>query len=197
MKTADRVIGWLLVASTAMHCVGCLFAFLHTNADLLLWTEGVGIGGFLLAAANLLRVNRPDDRGLAWVSAAGCVAWAMIAVAFGVGIGTFSIRARWDTRSARWRCSGSACGQRWGRLMFSLSGNHDTKASGNESPCLPQAGFPSETVQAVPALLIKNRPMWRTVCQPTPANEALQQCGPHANTSPDFLRLPDDGMYAT
>ena len=87
MKTVDRVFGWLLVVATAMHCVGCLIAFLHTNPDMLLWTEGAGIGGFLLAAVNLLRVNRPVDRGLAWVSAAGCVAWAVMAIAFGVRIG--------------------------------------------------------------------------------------------------------------
>ena len=87
MKTVDRVFGWLLVVCTAMHCVGCLIAFLHTNPDMLLWTEGAGIGGFLLAAVNLLRVNRPDDHGLAWVSAAGCLAWAIMAVAFGLRIG--------------------------------------------------------------------------------------------------------------
>lgn len=87
MKTTDRVFGWLLVVSTAMHCVGCLIGFLHTNPDMLLWTEGAGIGGFLLAAVNLLRVNRPDDRALAWVCAAGCIAWAVMAIAFGVRIG--------------------------------------------------------------------------------------------------------------
>jgi hypothetical protein len=87
MKTTDRVFGWLLAVSTAMHCVGCLIAFLHTNPDMLLWTEGAGIGGFLLAAVNLLRVNRPDDRALAWVCAAGCIAWAVMAIAFGIRIG--------------------------------------------------------------------------------------------------------------
>ncbi len=87
MKTVDRVFGSLLVASTLMHCVGCLMAFLHTNPDMLLWTEGAGIGGLLLAAVNLLRVNRPQDYALAWVSAAGCVAWIILVVAFGVRIG--------------------------------------------------------------------------------------------------------------
>ncbi|HTZ89989.1 MAG TPA: hypothetical protein VMA71_06600 [Alloacidobacterium sp.] len=87
MKTVDRVFGWLLVVSTLLHCIGCLVAFRHTNPDMLLWTEGAGMGGFLLAAVNLLRVNRPEDRGLAWVSAAGCVAWVVLAISFGLRIG--------------------------------------------------------------------------------------------------------------
>jgi exosortase/archaeosortase len=32
---------------------------------------------------NLLRVGRPADRTLAWVSFAGCVGWVVVAVAFG------------------------------------------------------------------------------------------------------------------
>ena len=87
MKAIDRTFAWLLVIANTMHCLGCLKAFLHTSPDLLLWTEATGIMGYLLPAVNLLRVNRPGDRGLAWVSAAGCVGWIVIAVWFGIGMG--------------------------------------------------------------------------------------------------------------
>ena len=49
--------------------------------------KDLGRWGYLLPAVNLLRVNRPGDRGLAWVSAAGCAGWIVIAVWFGIGMG--------------------------------------------------------------------------------------------------------------
>jgi hypothetical protein len=87
MKTVDRTLAWLLVAATLLHCIGCLKAFLHTNPDMLLWTEAAGIMGFMVPAVNLLRVNRPNDRGLAWVSVGGCIGWLIVAVWFGIGLG--------------------------------------------------------------------------------------------------------------
>jgi hypothetical protein len=87
MKTVDRVFGWLLVVSSLLHGIGSVVALLHVNPDMLVWAESGTLAGLLVAGLNLLRVNRPLDRGLAWVSAGGCVGHLMVAVAFGVRIG--------------------------------------------------------------------------------------------------------------
>lgn len=92
MKTVDRTLSWLLVVATVLHCIGCLMAFLHTNPDMLLWTEAAGFMGFMVPAVNLLRVNRPNDRGLAWVCVGGCIGWLVVAVWFGIGLGKLDVR---------------------------------------------------------------------------------------------------------
>jgi hypothetical protein len=82
MKTVDRVFGWLLFLGGIGHGLGCLKAYGH-SPELLLWSECATLAGWLLAGLNLLRVGRPADRALAWVSFAGCLAWVVVAVVFG------------------------------------------------------------------------------------------------------------------
>jgi hypothetical protein len=82
MRTVDRVCGWLLYLGGIGHGLGCLKAYSH-NPEMLLWAECTTLAGWLLAGLNLLRVGRPTDRALAWVCFAGCLAWAVMAVAFG------------------------------------------------------------------------------------------------------------------
>jgi len=82
MKTVDRIFGWLLLLGGFGHGLGSLQAYGH-KPELLLWAECTTLAGWLLAALNLLRVGRPADRTLAWVSFAGCLGWAIMAVAFG------------------------------------------------------------------------------------------------------------------
>jgi hypothetical protein len=82
MKTVDRICGWLLFLGGIGHGLGCLKAYGH-SPELLLWSESATLAGWLLAGLNLLRVGRPADRTLAWVSFAGCLGWVVVAVAFG------------------------------------------------------------------------------------------------------------------
>ena len=82
MKTVDRIFGWLLVVGGILHAVGAWNAF-HARPDVLLWALTGSLAAFLIAALNLLRVDRPHDRPLAWLSLAGSLAW--LAVAFTVG----------------------------------------------------------------------------------------------------------------
>lgn len=82
MKTFDRVLGWLLFLGGIGHGLGSLKAYGH-SPELLLWAECTTLAGWFLAALNLLRAGRPTDRSLAWVSFAGCLGWAVFAVAFG------------------------------------------------------------------------------------------------------------------
>jgi len=52
-----------------------------------LWALSGSLAALLVAALNLLRVGRPTDRPLAWVSFAASVAWGAVTVGFGAAIG--------------------------------------------------------------------------------------------------------------
>lgn len=89
MRTLDRVLGWLLVVNGLLHGLGSWTAY-HHSPDLLLWALSASLAALLLAALNLLRASRPQDRPLAWVSLGGCVAWIAVALGFGQVIGNAS-----------------------------------------------------------------------------------------------------------
>jgi len=82
VKIADWIFGWLLFLGGIGHGLGSLKAYSH-SPELLLWAECATLAVWLLAALNLLRASRPEDRPLAWVSFFGCLAWGAAAVAFG------------------------------------------------------------------------------------------------------------------
>lgn len=86
MRTVDRVFGWLLFLGGIGHGLGSVRAYAH-KPELLLWALCATLAGWLLAALNLMRVGRPADRTLAWVSFFGCLAWVAVAVAFGRLVG--------------------------------------------------------------------------------------------------------------
>jgi hypothetical protein len=82
----DRIFGWLLVVGGLLHAVGSWHAF-HDDPPQLLWALSGSLAALLVAALNLLRVGRPNDRPLAWVSFAASVAWVAVALGFGAVIG--------------------------------------------------------------------------------------------------------------
>jgi hypothetical protein len=86
VKTIDRVFGWLLVVGGLLHAVGSWAGF-KNKPEILVWALCGSLAALLLAAMNLLRVNRPQDRGLAWVCFWGCLAWILVALGFGASIG--------------------------------------------------------------------------------------------------------------
>jgi hypothetical protein len=86
VRTLDRVLGWLLVVGGLLHGLGSWRAY-HNSPELLLWALSASLAALLLAALNLLRAGRPNDRPLAWVSLGGCVAWTAVALGFGQVIG--------------------------------------------------------------------------------------------------------------
>ena len=88
MKTLDRIFGWLLVVGGILHAVGAWNAF-HATPDVLLWALTGSLAAFLVAALNLLRVDRPHDRPLAWLSLAGSLAWLAVALTVGKLAGNF------------------------------------------------------------------------------------------------------------
>ncbi len=86
MKIIDKVFGWLLVVGSLLHAIGSFAAYKYVP-ETLLWALSTSLAGLLLAGINLLRVGRPGDHTLAWLSFAGSVAWIIMALAFGKLIG--------------------------------------------------------------------------------------------------------------
>ncbi len=86
MKMIDRVFGWLLVVGGLLHAIGS-WTVLKDKPGELVWALSGSLAALLLAALNLLRVNRPQDRSLAWVCFWGCLAWILVALGFGASIG--------------------------------------------------------------------------------------------------------------
>jgi hypothetical protein len=82
----DRTFGWLLVVGALLHAAGSWHAF-HNHPPQLLWALSGSLAALLVAALNLLRVGRPTDRPLAWVSFVASLAWLAVAVGFGAVMG--------------------------------------------------------------------------------------------------------------
>jgi hypothetical protein len=77
----DRIAGWLLLIGALLHGYGSYLAYPSLSSNLI-WAWSGSVAALLLAAINLLRVNRPDDRPLAWISLTGCLLWMGIVGGF-------------------------------------------------------------------------------------------------------------------
>lgn len=86
MNAVDRTFGWLLVIGSLLHIIGSIEAY-RNRPETLLWALSASLAGLFLASLNLLRVGRPGDRMLAWISFAGCLGWLAVVVGFGEVIG--------------------------------------------------------------------------------------------------------------
>ncbi|HEV2273874.1 MAG TPA: hypothetical protein VGR96_06890 [Acidobacteriaceae bacterium] len=75
-----------MVISAFLHGFGSYQVY-RGQPMVLLWAESAGLAEVLLAALNLLRAGRPEDRPLAWVAAAGCSVWLGAVGVFGHLIG--------------------------------------------------------------------------------------------------------------
>jgi hypothetical protein len=85
----DRTFAWLLVVGGLLHAGGSWRLF-HNDPSQLLWALSGSLAALLVAALNLLRVGRPNDRPLAWVSFCASLAWFAVAMGFGAVIGNFA-----------------------------------------------------------------------------------------------------------
>ena len=86
MKIIDRVFAWILILAGLLHGIGSIHMY-RNEPMTMLWSLCATLLTLLLAAINLLRVERPGDRPLAWIGFAGSLSWAVAAVAAGVLIG--------------------------------------------------------------------------------------------------------------
>lgn len=85
MKSLERGLGILLILGAGGHLLGSIAAYRNSPITLL-WAVAASVLVALLGVLNLLRINRPADRSLAWVVAAGCASWTAIAIGLGLVI---------------------------------------------------------------------------------------------------------------
>jgi hypothetical protein len=83
MKIIDRIFAWILVIGGVLHGWGSCQGYRH-EPIIMLWALCATLLTLLIAAVNLLRVERSGDRPLAWICFAGSLSWAIAAFAFGV-----------------------------------------------------------------------------------------------------------------
>jgi hypothetical protein len=93
MKILDRILACIVILGSFGHSAGSVLAYKHEPVTLL-WALSTSMLWQLIAAINVLRTFRPDDRPLAWIAFAWSVAMAISALIFGVLIGNvFDLRA--------------------------------------------------------------------------------------------------------
>ncbi len=83
MKIIDRIFAGILILGGLLHGVGTFRLYAHEPMTIL-WSLCAALLTLLVAAINLLRVERPGDRPLSWISFAGSLSWAVAAFAAGV-----------------------------------------------------------------------------------------------------------------
>jgi len=86
LKLVDRAFGVLLALGAAGHAAG-LLALLPAGSQIQVWSLSGVVAAALVAALNLVRAGRPNDRTIAWLAFAGSLAWCAIALLFGRAIG--------------------------------------------------------------------------------------------------------------
>lgn len=86
MKTLDRICAWILVLGGVLHGVGSYLGYRHEPITMF-WALNATALTLLIAALNLLRMERPGDRPLAWIAFVSSLAWTVGACVFGMLIG--------------------------------------------------------------------------------------------------------------
>jgi hypothetical protein len=81
----DRILGWILVVGGLFSAVSYWLAF-HSDPARLAWSLFGCLAVLLVAALNLLRVGRPNDRPLAWVSFAASLALVALTIGYGAAM---------------------------------------------------------------------------------------------------------------
>jgi hypothetical protein len=83
MKIIDRIFAWVLVLGGMGHGIGSYLGYRHDPVTLL-WSLNASALAFIVAAINLLRAGRPEDRSLARIAFSGSLFLAASAFTFGV-----------------------------------------------------------------------------------------------------------------
>jgi hypothetical protein len=82
----DKALAALLVLGALGHTIGSI-QFYNDQPHARFWALCTSVLIVVVAAMNWLRADRPQDLGLAWVTAAATLAYAGISVGFGFLIG--------------------------------------------------------------------------------------------------------------
>jgi hypothetical protein len=86
MMVLDKALAVLLVLGALGHAMGSM-QFYKGQPHALFWSLCTSVLIVLVAAMNWLRVDRPQDFGLAWVTAIATLSYAGISIGFGFLIG--------------------------------------------------------------------------------------------------------------
>jgi hypothetical protein len=82
MRIVDRIFAWVLVLGGIGHGMGSYLGYRHEPVTML-WSLNASALAFIVAALNLLRAGRPEDRPLAWIAFSGSLFLAASAFTFG------------------------------------------------------------------------------------------------------------------
>lgn len=85
LRVIDGIFGVLLALAAGAHTVGTILCT-QPMSGIFIWSLGSSLAAFLLAALNLVRAGRPEDKTLAVIAAVGTTCWAQVAFAFGLSI---------------------------------------------------------------------------------------------------------------
>ncbi|MFY9855189.1 MAG: hypothetical protein WAK26_15060 [Terracidiphilus sp.] len=86
MKIVDRIFSLILIVGGLLHGMGSFVMYKNAHMTLL-WSLCATVLTLLIAAINLLRVERPSDGPLAWICFASSLTWAVAAFTAGMLIG--------------------------------------------------------------------------------------------------------------
>jgi hypothetical protein len=86
LKIVDRIFGGLLGLAACGHTIGT-FLWTPPMSGIFIWSLGSSLAAGLLAALNLVRAGRPNDKTLALITMIGTACWALVALGFGISIG--------------------------------------------------------------------------------------------------------------
>jgi membrane protein DedA with SNARE-associated domain len=87
MKIVDRIFSVILIFGGLLHGMGSFVMYKNAHMTLL-WSLCAALLTVLIATINLLRVQRPSDRALAWICFVSSLSWAVAAFTAGVLIGS-------------------------------------------------------------------------------------------------------------
>jgi len=99
-RKIDQAFGGLLLIGAILHAFGSIANY-PMRSQTLVWALSGSLAAGLLAVLNLVRVGRPADRTLAWITFFGCLCWVAVAIGFGMAIGDiYDPRPLWHAISA-------------------------------------------------------------------------------------------------
>src|SRR6516225_499312 len=86
LRTIDRIFAVLLALAACGHTAGTLL-WTQPMSGIFIWSLGSSLAAGLLAALNLVRAGRPNDKTLALITMLGTACWALGALGFGISVG--------------------------------------------------------------------------------------------------------------
>ena len=85
LRIVDRIFRILLALVSFCHAVGAIL-WTGPHSGIFIWSSGSALAGGLLAALNIVRAGRPNEKTFAVITGIGTACWALVTVGFGLSI---------------------------------------------------------------------------------------------------------------